>query len=93
MDIEIAKKINFIKVKNVTYKNEKGAGKFYSITINSDFPFHEFIYSKDEGIRSIKVVNSIEEEITPKNAKSFLLEGQVILTKKELEEQLRLKLN
>lgn len=93
IDIEYAEKIKFSQVKNITYRDAKVASNFFSISIRPDFPFHEFVYSKTTGIQNLRELNEIEEKITVKNAKSFLLDGQVLLTKKDIEEQIRLKLD
>lgn len=82
----------FTKISKVTYANAKTSGSYYTIITNSTFPYHKFIFSKENGIESLSEVNEIEEEITFKNYKSFLVDGQISLTKKEFEDQIKLKL-
>lgn len=83
----------FTKISRITWANSKTNGSYYSITTSSSFPYYEFIFSKESGIQSLKEVNAITEEITSKNYKNFLTESQVSLTKKDFDDQVRLKLS
>ncbi|WP_298370936.1 AAA family ATPase [uncultured Lutibacter sp.] len=96
---DFSNKIEFLKLQKNTYINSEGSNENYSITINSDLPFYQYIINtssvtvankttKKETIELLKDYNEIEEEITEKNAKSFLSENQKLLTKSILENKI-----
>ncbi len=85
-------KVNITSLTKIVWQNEQDNGTFYSTTIDSNFPFYKYIYSKERGIQSIKGVNSINGEITQQNVESYLKEGQVLLTKEDLEKQICLNM-
>lgn len=87
-----ARKIKFLSAKNITWKSEKTNNNYYLLKISSDFPFHEYVYSKTSGIQEIKVVNNVTEKIKSSNAQSFLTSGQVLLTQQDFEAEIALKL-
>jgi predicted ATP-dependent endonuclease of OLD family len=91
---EFTSKIVFERVRKITYQSQKSSGSFYSVVINNDLPFYKYIVvsNPEKKIQELKSFNGVEEEINAKNAKTFLSEGQTLLTKKDLEELIRSKL-
>lgn len=88
-----------LKIQNLeknVYANNESKGSYYSLTINDDLPFFEYVIVtetkmvndkevKTEKINKLSEINKIEELITKENAKSFLKENQKLLTKKDLQ--------
>jgi len=81
--------VNSIIIKDLqknTYKNIKAANECFNIKINDNLPFFQYLYDENtENIEVLSTSNQIEEEITEKNAKTFLKETQKLLTRETLE--------
>jgi len=87
------------ELKKNTYRNIETVNEQFDIEINTDLPFFLYIVNKTEKIinnqsktfETIEVLsdfNKVEEKITKDNAKSFLKENQVLLTKETLEQKI-----
>jgi len=101
LDEEFRKKIKIIDVRKYLHKNDVYCYSEYNITINNDLPFYKYIINKEqmtvttgskpqtvETIGLLSEINNIEEEITQENARNFLKENQVLLSKEVLEKKL-----
>jgi len=96
---EFTSKIKFLSFKRETWMQKEKFGSYNSISINSDLPFYNYIIIKVmdkekivEKVKNLKEYNKIDQEITSTNAKSFIKDGQELLTKSELEKLILSKL-
>jgi predicted ATP-dependent endonuclease of OLD family len=99
LDDEFVNQLEILSIKKTVYQDSSTIGSDFIIEINKNLPYFKYaiipeqktINGKVANLESIKSLSSlvaIPEELTEKNAPSYLSEGQKLLTKGLLERKI-----